>query len=184
MNKTIIYILIALLGITAIAVISYNSFSKNDSDDVMNVMDKEEDTMMIDDSMDKGEDSMMVDDSMDKNDDSMMVDDSMNKDDNVMMKSGIYTDYDFLKLTDDTNIIFFHANWCPTCKALNANIESNLIEIPSNVILLKTDYDKETELKKKYGVTIQHTLVQVDKSGNMIKKWSGSETLQDLLTEI
>jgi hypothetical protein len=52
------------------------------------------------------------------------------------------------------------------------------------VTILKTDYDKETELKKKYGVTYQHTLVQVDKSGNMIKKWSGGGTLDNLLSQI
>jgi hypothetical protein len=52
------------------------------------------------------------------------------------------------------------------------------------VSILKVDYDKETELKKKYGVTYQHTLVQVDKDGNLIKKWSGSPTLTKLVSEI
>lgn len=81
-------------------------------------------------------------------------------------------------------VLFFHASWCPSCRALNKNIENNVDAIPDGVTILKTDYDKETELKKKYGVTTQHTLVQVDKDGNLIKKWSGGSKLENLLSEI
>jgi len=35
-------------------------------------------------------------------------------------------------------------------------------EIPENVNLLKVDYDNSTDLKEKYGVTMQHTFVLVD----------------------
>jgi len=81
-------------------------------------------------------------------------------------------------------VLFFHASWCPSCKALNSDIEKNVGAIPAGVTILKTDYDKETELKKKYGVTTQHTLVQVDKDGNLIKKWSGGSKLENLLSEM
>ena len=81
-------------------------------------------------------------------------------------------------------VLFFHASWCPSCRGLNSNIESNLGSIPEGVSILKTNYDEETALKKKYGVTYQHTLVQVDKDGNLIKKWSGSPSLERLLSEI
>lgn len=105
----------------------------------------------------------------------------------VMMKLGSYEAYSADKLaraeTGDV-VLFFHASWCPSCRGLNSNIESNLKSIPEGVTILKTDYDKETELKKKYGVTYQHTLVQVDKDGNLIKKWSGGGTLNNLLSQI
>lgn len=81
-------------------------------------------------------------------------------------------------------VLFFHASWCPSCRSLNTSIESNLSSIPANVTILKTDYDKETDLKKKYGITYQHTMVQVDKDGNLIKKWSGSPNLASLLSQI
>ncbi|MBM3261200.1 thioredoxin family protein [Candidatus Kaiserbacteria bacterium] len=81
-------------------------------------------------------------------------------------------------------ILFFHASWCPSCRGLNSDIEKNVNGIPSGVTILKTNYDKETELKKKYGVTSQHTLVQVDKDGNLIKKWSGGSRLENLLAQI
>ena len=81
-------------------------------------------------------------------------------------------------------VLFFHASWCPSCRALNGDIEDNMSEIPAGITILKTDYDKETELKKKYGVTTQHTLVQVDKDGNLVKKWSGGSKLENLLSQI
>lgn len=81
-------------------------------------------------------------------------------------------------------VLFFHASWCPTCRALNSDIEASKTEIPGDVTILKTDYDTETELKKKYGVTTQHTLVQVDKDGNMLTKWSGGSTLESIISKL
>lgn len=104
-----------------------------------------------------------------------------------MMKVGSYETYSADKITRAETgdvVLFFHASWCPSCRGLDSSIESNLKSIPEGVSILKTDYDKETELKKKYGVTYQHTLVQVDKDGSMIKKWSGSPSLDRLLSQI
>lgn len=109
------------------------------------------------------------------------------KNEPAMIKAGKYEAYSSEKIamaaTGDV-VIFFHASWCPSCRGLNADIEKNLSSIPENVTILKADYDKETELKKKYGVTSQHTLVQVDKDGNMIKKWSGGGTLATVVSQI
>ena len=105
----------------------------------------------------------------------------------TMMKVGSYEAYAPEKLaraeTGDV-VLFFHASWCPTCRGLSADIDKNIEAITSEVSILKVDYDTETELKKKYGVTYQHTLVQVDMDGNMIKKWSGSPTLNSLVSQI
>jgi len=105
-----------------------------------------------------------------------------------MSKAGSYETYDASKVamaaTNGKAILFFHAGWCPTCRALNSNIESNLSQIPDGVTIFKTNYDSQTALKQKYGVTYQHTLVQVDAEGNQIAKWSGSPTLSDLVSKI
>ncbi len=105
----------------------------------------------------------------------------------VMAKAGTYEAYsaDKLARADMGDVVlFFHAAWCPSCRGLDASIENNLESIPEGVSILQLDYDTETELKKKYGVTHQHTLVQVDQDGNMIKKWSGSGSLDALLAQI
>ncbi|MFK7603689.1 thioredoxin family protein [Deinococcus sp. SM5_A1] len=72
-------------------------------------------------------------------------------------------------------VLFFHATWCPSCKAANADIVGKLDEIPADVVIFKADYDKEVALKKQYGITAQHTFVLVDDSGKALKKWAGGK---------
>lgn len=81
-------------------------------------------------------------------------------------------------------VLFFHAGWCPTCRALNTDLENNISNIPVDVNILKIDYDNATELKSKYEITTQHTLVEVDQFGNLLNKWTGGLTLADLLTNL
>jgi thiol-disulfide isomerase/thioredoxin len=124
----------------------------------------------------------------------MMEKDVMGKDEaamedtnTVMMEKGSYEAYAPEKLvlaeTGDV-VLFFRASWCPTCRALDADIRAHLDNIPDGVTILDTDYDTSTALKQKYGVTYQHTLVQVDSAGNLIAKWTQSPTLASLLTNI
>ena len=104
-----------------------------------------------------------------------------------MENNGTYENYAPEKLALAENgdvVLFFHASWCPYCRAAEADINKNLSIIPDGVHILKTDYDSNTALKQKYGVTYQHTFVQVDAQGNLIKKWSGSETLSAILANI
>lgn len=166
MNKNI-GIIIGILALIAIVGGAYSSVSNKD--DVM-MNNETKDTAM----MQKETDVI-------KKDEAGMIDKS-----SVMMK-GSYEEYSSEKLARAESgdvVLFFHASWCPSCKGLNSDIEANLNSIPEGVSILKVDYDKATELKKKYGVTYQHTLVQVDKDGNLIKKWSGSSSLSKLISEI
>ena len=98
---------------------------------------------------------------------------------------GAYIRYDEAALTAGTNIIFFHATWCPTCRALEKNITNNVTDIPNGVTILKADYDSQTVLKQKYGVVRQHTLVVVDQNGNEIKTLTGlTNTLEQVLQQL
>lgn len=177
MNKTTgIIIGIVIIAVTALGV--YASMNR--------------DTAMMDAKMGKssgmeGKEVTMKENGADIMEKEKMEGDAMMGDDGAMMQKGSYEAYSADKLeragTGDV-ILFFHASWCPSCRGLNADIEKNQSAIPSGVSLLKVDYDTESELKKKYGVTYQHTLVQVDANGTMIKKWSGSPTLTNLVAEI
>lgn len=95
-----------------------------------------------------------------------------------------YIEYAESSLTDETNIIFFHASWCPTCRGLEGEIKADLNSIPTDMTILKADFDTEIELRQKYEVTYQHTLVQVDSEGNQIKKWSGSRDISEIVSEV
>ncbi|MBU2158889.1 thioredoxin family protein [Patescibacteria group bacterium] len=135
------------------------------------------DTMMKDEyaMMEKEEGAMMEKDS-----------DSMMEGEDSMMQKGSYEMYSSEKLALAENgdvVLFFKATWCPTCRALDADIKSNTGTIPSDLTILEVNYDTETALKQKYGVTYQHTLVQVAADGTLIKKWDGSPTLSALISE-
>lgn len=116
----------------------------------------------------------------DKTEDTMMED--KDKEDGEMMSdSGVYLAYSQAAYDSSAakkRVLFFHATWCPTCKAANLEFEANLGKIPEDVVLLKTDYDTENALKQKYGITYQHTFVLVDSEGNELKKWSGGGITQ------
>lgn len=84
-----------------------------------------------------------------------------------------YSENQFNSMSDKRRVYFFHASWCPTCKVANSDFEQNGARIPQDVILFKTDYDSYAELKRRYGITYQHTFVQVDRDGNEISKWNG-----------
>ncbi|MFA7285365.1 MAG: thioredoxin family protein [Candidatus Paceibacterota bacterium] len=105
----------------------------------------------------------------------------------VAPKAGSYVAYDPALLADAENgdvVLFFRASWCPTCRVLDKDLKANIANIPLGVTILDVDYDDSRDLKAKYGVTYQHTLVQVDSKGNMIKKWQGSRSLNSLIAEI
>lgn len=102
-------------------------------------------------------------------------------------QSGRYEAYEESKLalanTGDV-VLFFKADWCPSCRALEKDILSKKDQIPADLTILTLDYDTELELRKKYGVTTQHTLVQVDSQGNKIKKWSADTTLKQFISHV
>jgi len=81
-------------------------------------------------------------------------------------------------------VLFFSASWCPTCRVLDKNIKENLGAIPTDLKILKVDFDNSNELRRKYRVTTQHTLVQIGSDGALISKWSGSPTLSNLVSQI
>ncbi|MEN9561202.1 MAG: hypothetical protein RIQ56_475 [Candidatus Parcubacteria bacterium] len=126
--------------------------------------------------------------------DSMMASDSeMKKTADVMIKEdammpaadslpGSYKAYspELVAMADKgySVVLFFHAPWCPTCKKIESEIQAKTI--PNGIQILKVDYDTASELKKKYGVTYQHTFVHVSGNGELLHKWGDVFTLQDL----
>ncbi|MCA9352394.1 thioredoxin family protein [Patescibacteria group bacterium] len=173
--KIILPIIIVIAVIAGITIYSQDTQPSND--DVMmekdgDVMEKN-DVMMDDEGMEK----------IEKDGDTMMMNDDAS---DVMMKSGAYLDYENVNIAslEGDIVLFFHAPWCPTCRALDADINAHLGDIPGDLTIVKVDYDSNQSLKQTYGVTSQHTLVQVDQAGNKIKLWSGGNTLTSITAQI
>ena len=131
------------------------------------------------------------DEAMMKKDTESMVksETTMAKDDSTMMKkeSGYITLAEYNANKDTYNnskkVLFFAATWCPSCQALTKDIQANLSSIPADTVVIRADYDDEKDLKKTYGVTYQHTLVQIDNDGKQITKWNGGNTLESLVSK-
>lgn len=85
--------------------------------------------------------------------------------------AGKYVDYSptVIAETPGTKVLFFHAPWCPQCRALEKSIEEG--QIPENTTIIKVDYDTNQRLRQEYGVTIQTTLVRVDDQAKLVKKY-------------
>lgn len=106
----------------------------------------------------------------------------------VATGNGVYTDYDPALIANADNgpvLLSFYASWCPSCRFLDNDVKKNIADLPPNVTILQVNYDTATDLKKKYGVVRQHTLVQIDANGDEIKTLTGlTNTLDQVLAQI
>lgn len=101
--------------------------------------------------------------------------------------AGTYQDYDAEKVaqSDAEHIfLFFHATWCPSCRALDADIVANAETIPTDVEIYKVDYDTATDLKRQYGVTTQHSIIAITATGEAISDINHPLTLEGVLAII
>jgi thiol-disulfide isomerase/thioredoxin len=155
----------ALITILLIAVIGGGAVLALNNKNVKDKMEVDEQVMMKDEAM-LGEDKMMEEEVMAEDDKMMMAD-----------RVG-YLDYDeesFEEAKDKKRVLFFYANWCPTCRPVDKEINEKVQQIPEDTVVFKVDYDTEDELKEKYVITYQHTFVYVDETGAEISKWNGGD---------
>jgi thiol-disulfide isomerase/thioredoxin len=96
-----------------------------------------------------------------------------------------FADYEGSKDTYAGNdvVLFFNASWCSTCKEARENLEADPSAIPAGLTIVKVDFDDSDELRQKYGVTVQHTFVQIDSDGNELAKWNGSVTADEIANQ-
>lgn len=137
---------------------------------------------------------MKADSSMAGNDGSMMKADPMMKPD-PMMDSSAYdltglgprviaftSEAAAWTLAKKQNVVyFFAATWCPDCQATYKNLKANLAQIPATMTLVVVNYDKSSDLKKKYGITTQHSFVKVGTKGEKLKAWVGTTMVADIV---
>ncbi|MDO5720810.1 MAG: thioredoxin domain-containing protein [Actinomycetaceae bacterium] len=101
-----------------------------------------------------------------------------------------YIDYDAFsadpgKYAATKNVLYFTTGWCAECRRTDTAFRQNPDLIPSDVTLIRVDYDVYSNLRELYDVTIQHTFVWVDEDGNLLKKWTAAtpEALAEKLQE-
>lgn len=171
-NTLIAIIAIAILGFFAYAY----SMKSGQSSEAM--MEKKDEVSMGE----KSSDAMM-----EKSDKAMME-----KTDGEMMTESRYVEYStnaLEKASTGKTVLFFYASWCPTCQPTDANLRESSDQIPEGMTVIRVNYNdpdtdqEEKELAKKYGITYQHTFVQIDGQGKEITKWNGGK-IEELLKNV
>lgn len=83
---------------------------------------------------------------------------------------GSYKDYSKATFdqTKTRRLLFFHASWCPQCRKLDEDIKKTAL--PSDLTIFKVNYDTENDLRIRYGVTLQTTVISVTADGQPINK--------------
>lgn len=100
-----------------------------------------------------------------------------------------YSPEEFEAQKDKKRVLFFYANWCPICRPADQDFIENENLIPQDTVLIRVNYndsdtdDSERALANKYGITYQHTFVQISENGMEITKWNGGQT-DELLANI
>ncbi|NBD73933.1 hypothetical protein GVX82_02740 [Patescibacteria group bacterium] len=101
-------------------------------------------------------------------------------------ESGVYAPYApelVSEAAEGNTVLFFHADWCPSCRATEEDILANEGSIPADLSILKVNYDEAADLRQRYGVTTQHTFIEVDAAGNELDQWTAA-TLADIIENV
>ncbi|MBP9691535.1 thioredoxin family protein [Candidatus Woesebacteria bacterium] len=109
-----------------------------------------------------------------------------------MMEDSSYVEYSkdaLMTASEGRRVLFFYASWCPTCIPADADFKANAAQLPDDVTVVRVNYNdpetdqEEKDLAEKYGITYQHTFVQIDFQGNEVAKWNGGGT-EELLKKL
>jgi hypothetical protein len=166
MNKTLLAAILSILVLGgAVAAVMLTGDKSDETTNNESSQNLETDVM---EKKDSDTTENIEDDTMEKNDDAVM----MEKTSSYITLADYESDKD--SYSENTNVLFFHASWCSICQGIEKEINEDPSRIPQGTTFIKTDFDSQTELRKKYGVTTQYTFVQIDNDGNQIAKWSAT----------
>lgn len=99
-----------------------------------------------------------------------------------------YRTYDAGEQTKDQfewrkSVLFFWSQECASCESLNADIISNVAEIPENISIYTVEYDQYTDLAEAYRVRSPDTVVMVHDQ-NSFSSMNWLKTLDNILSSL
>ncbi|OGM28937.1 hypothetical protein A2801_01055 [Candidatus Woesebacteria bacterium RIFCSPHIGHO2_01_FULL_41_10] len=92
------------------------------------------------------------------------------------------------EIKNQNHILFFYANWCPTCRPADEQFRKRIRELAHEYTIVRVNYnDTDTDVDEKnlaneHGITYQHTFVLLE-NGKEVKRWNGGE-MDELLSQI
>lgn len=69
-------------------------------------------------------------------------------------------------------VLFFYAEWDPSDKALDIDLQKRSERIPKNMIILRVPYDESVKLREEFDIKNQNTLIWLNASGTEITRRS------------
>ena len=188
MNRTLPGAFALLLGLTLTGCSSDPTTDTGSAPASAMAADEGASAMATDDSaMAKDGGAMANDDSTMEGDGAMDADDAAMDSEGATSQEGAWINYSAYDSDPATYhgsgdvVLFFNASWCPTCQASVRSLDAD--GVPAGLTVVSVDYDGATDLKRQYGVTVQHTYVQVDQDGNELAKWTGSVSGEDIAAQ-
>jgi thioredoxin-related protein len=101
--------------------------------------------------------------------------------------NGVYDIYDdelIKESKDKTIFLYFYSDSCGECRALQDDIQTNVRDIPEDLIIMKVDIVARGDLKDEYNIEKENTLVQIDSEGKELKKLETKKSLKEIIAEI
>ena len=108
-----------------------------------------------------------------------------------MAEGSRYVMYDkagYGAIEDSKHVLYFYANWCPTCRPVDAELQSKSAQIPEDIVVVRVNYnDSDTDadeeaLASEHGITYQHTFVLME-NGQEVTRWNGGG-LSEIISRI
>lgn len=81
-------------------------------------------------------------------------------------------------------VLFFYASWSPSGIDTDKDLSTKKDTIPKDLTILRVNFDDVEAMRQQYNVTEQQTFVLVTNTGELIKKWRGANTLEDIIQQI
>ena len=91
------------------------------------------------------------------------------------------------KATNKSVFVDFYADWCSYCKEMDSGAYTStqvMEKLNQSYVLVKVDVDENPDLSTKYQAYSLPTMVILDSSGNEIKRITGYQTPDQLLSKI
>lgn len=89
-----------------------------------------------------------------------------------------YSSEGYSSIENDRHVLFFYADWCPTCRPVDRELQERSGELPADLTVVRVNYNdtdtdsSEEALADQYGITYQHTFVLIE-DGEVVTRWNG-----------
>ena len=91
-----------------------------------------------------------------------------------------YSKQEFDSHADKIRAICFMAEWDAYDEKVDSEIRSSGKRIPTNTVIFRADFDKESDLKKQYSIYIRHECLVFDSQGVVSKRVNPEKILSTL----